>query len=67
VIKSAPYYWVACDGCGRSAQEHSEYAAWATESGALDEVHENTEWWAPESGGHYCPVCARIRRPEPPQ
>jgi hypothetical protein len=67
VIKSAPYYWVVCDGCQVSAQEGSDYAAWAEEQMALDAgLHEDSGWWAPDGGGHYCPACARVRQPEPP-
>jgi len=62
VIRSAPYYWVVCDGCWRSAQEESDYAAWADEEQAVEVCMEGSDWtFSDDRRGHYCPACTQIR------
>jgi len=43
-IKSAPYYWVVCDGCkDRSPREDSEIVAWSDNGTAVDDAL-NWDW-----------------------
>jgi hypothetical protein len=54
VIKSAPYYWIICDGCGANAQE-GDYSAWKEVEGAEAEAEASD--WTIEGGRHLCPAC----------
>lgn len=56
-IKSAPYYWVVCDGegCGVSAQEDSDWSAFGEPSQAIDDAV--CSEWAEVDGKHYCTSC----------
>lgn len=54
-IRSAPYYWVKCDGCGVSSTEGGEYSAWNGESVALDDAL-NSDWTA-YGDLHFCYDC----------
>lgn len=40
-VKSEPYFWVVCDGCGVSSTKGTDYAAWAGENTALIEAEES--------------------------
>lgn len=42
-IKSALYYWITCDNCGRKSTDTSGYSAWADESLAIDDALDN-DW-----------------------
>ena len=57
-IKSAPYYWVECDGddCGAKSTEGGDFAAWGDRQSAVDEAtgQDWTEW----DGKFYCPACS---------
>lgn len=57
-VKSAPYYWLECDGedCNRKSTEHSDYAAWADEAQAKDDAREGSDWQV-KDGKHYCDQC----------
>ena len=59
-IKSAPFYWLECDGCGVKSTEGSEHAAWAEEDQAINIAMDSD--WATIEGCHYCEDC-RFRRP----
>lgn len=58
-IESKPYFWVTCDweGCGVSAQEGSDFSAWADLSQAVEDA-ENGDWLTVVSADkperHYC-------------
>ena len=60
-IKSAPFYWVECDGCG-TRHKYDDHIAWVTKDQAVDIAHES-DWLiggygdAPEALGHYCWEC----------
>jgi hypothetical protein len=65
-IKSAPYYWVECDGCGERC-EYDEFTAMANEGSAID-MALDAEWSTDGSEHHCteCPVlaqCERCRKP----
>lgn len=65
MIKSAPYYWITCDGCRRSAHEDQEHSAWYSEASAVEVAMDETGWTTSEDWrAHYCPACTRIRQPE---
>ena len=51
-IKSAPYYWVECDGCGERA-EYDEFAAWSEKSQAIDYAAD----WTQDGEKFHCPAC----------
>lgn len=63
-LKSAPFYWVICDGCGsRSPTEDSEVSAWSDAATAVEDA-ENGDWVeyernteAGETNIHLCYVC----------
>lgn len=54
-IQSAPYYWVACDVCGISAQEGSDYTAWKDRDTC--EIEPEASGWHIEGGNHVCEDC----------
>lgn len=61
-IKSAPYYWVECEGCGVKSTEDTDYTAFSCVTGALEDAQvqawhlaENTE--STGNFGHYCDKC----------
>jgi hypothetical protein len=55
-IKSAPYYWVVCDGCGANAQEDDDYAAWC-DDGQAESAAADREFTRTEDGRHWCEKC----------
>jgi hypothetical protein len=79
-LKSAPYYWVVCDDCGRSAQENADVSAWLQEDVAVDEAVSAGWWVASEHedaedkdycdgcgikhGLDYCDGCGDLQRVE---
>ena len=56
-LKSAPYYWLECDGedCISRAPD-DEVTAWDTAAHALGELH-GGDWKASANDHHYCPDC----------
>lgn len=64
MIKSAPYYWLECDGdgCERTSTEDTDYAAWSERSDAVEQA-ENGDWLVTDRGDsgpgngeeHFCP------------
>lgn len=58
-IKSEPYYWVVCDGCGERA-DYGDWTAWADENTAV-EMAESSDWgWlTAEDGRHLCMDCQK--------
>ena len=56
MIESVTMYKVNCDGCGESAEEGSDYFAWADASQAVDQAI-NGDWLETDDGKHYCPNC----------
>lgn len=69
-LKSAPYYWVECDGCGLSAEEGTDHAAWQQEWVAYQNAEDADFRAVPQFGGqegltlpdlHYCLDCAEKR------
>lgn len=59
MIKSAPFYFVVCDGCGRKANEYSDYEAWSDVDGAVFEATESG-WTTDGEGRHHCHKCPII-------
>lgn len=55
-LKSAPFYWVICDGCGAKSTEGGEYAAW--ESAGTAEQDALDSEWSEHKGKHYCDGCS---------
>jgi hypothetical protein len=58
-LKSAPYYWLECDGCGVKSTEGSDYAAWADHGQAEDDA--TAADWYVRNGVHYCDDCETKR------
>ncbi len=58
-IKSAPYYWVVCDDCGRSPQDSSDYTAMSDQGSAIDNATDAD--YAIDGDSHYCDDCAPKR------
>jgi len=54
MIKSAPYYWLECDGCGKRT-DWDEVNAWETIEAAIDNA-DGIDWES-ENGQHLCPAC----------
>lgn len=54
-LKSAPYYWVVCDKCGKSAQENGEFSAWNDHGMAVDYALD--EGYRLGDKGDFCPDC----------
>lgn len=54
-IKSAPYYWLECDGCGEHA-EYGDYTAMSDEVGAVDAAYA----WTQKDGKHHCESCPSL-------
>jgi len=54
-IQQVPMFRVLCDRCGISAQEHSDYYAWAEVEGA--EIEADSSDWVIEGDNHLCPDC----------
>lgn len=62
-VRSAPYFWVTCDKCGRrEPPEDSEWTAWESRDQALD-CASDSEWMLVYTpGGNklmaiFCPEC----------
>jgi hypothetical protein len=58
-IKSKPYYWVECNRCGESAQEDSDYSAWADDDQAESAAEEIGWSIRSDRKAHHCPECPR--------
>lgn len=54
-LKSEPYYWLECDGCGAKSTECGEYGAYSDPSGAQDDAEGND--WSERDGKDYCADC----------
>ena len=50
-LKSAPYYWLRCDGCG----EYSGYNALSSPAKVVDLALE--AGWSMQGERHHCPEC----------
>ncbi len=55
-LKSAPFYWLECDGCGGRSPDVDDISAWADSSAAEDNARDSD--WYVEKDGHYCESCA---------
>lgn len=63
-IKSAPYYWLECDGCGvRHAPGGGEYSAMADAAYVVDEAVDEDDWTT-DGQRHHCPTCPALFRCE---
>ncbi len=56
-IKSAPYYWVECDGCGESSQLDSDYSAFGSKDEAIEQATDYAEWLDTTDGKYWCQSC----------
>lgn len=54
-VKSAPFYWLICDGCGEKSTEGGDYDSWSDENGAIEDAL-NSDWVA-QDGEHFCFDC----------
>lgn len=61
-IKTAPYYWLECDQCGKRC-DYGEFAAYADESYALGEAVDGLDWTT-DGQRHHCPDCPGLCRCE---
>ena len=51
-VKSAPYYWLECDGCGELA-DYDEFSAFKDFSTAIDRAEE----WTRDGEKFHCSAC----------
>ena len=64
MIREVTYYRVVCDAsdCKASPQDDSDYTAWASPDGALDDMHDCEDWYT-DGSQHLCdehaPICAK--------
>ena len=56
-VKSAPYYWLECDGCKVKSTEDGDVSAWSDKGDALDQAVEYGEWVLDDQDGHFCFSC----------
>lgn len=56
-IKSAPYYWVECDGCGDRC-EYGDFSAMGDPGQAVDGATESE--WSVQGERHHCPSCPHV-------
>lgn len=61
MIKSAPYYWLECDACGKRA-EYDEFSALASTSEAIELAVDAD--WTTDGMRHNCPTCPALFRCE---
>lgn len=54
-IQKIEMYTCICDGCGKSADEDTDYSCWGYSSIARD-IASNDNWLI-EDGMDYCPKC----------
>jgi hypothetical protein len=60
-IKSTPFYWSECDGCGARAEyEGGDISAWAEPDQAEDEAIDKLDWERLDDDRLVCDGC----RPE---
>jgi hypothetical protein len=60
-LRSAPYWWVECDGCGDRC-EYGDFSAWADHGYAIDGAIEAE--WTEADGKHHCPKCPPLTKCE---
>lgn len=53
-LKSEPFWFVTCDGCGERC-DYVEYAAWQEPGSAIDEAAELD--WTQDGEKWFCPEC----------
>lgn len=54
-VKSAPYYWLECKGCGEKSTKYSDFTAWADPETAIEEA--TCSDWVGRDGEYFCPDC----------
>lgn len=58
-IKSAPYYWLECDGCGtRHEPGGGEYSALASAADAIDDAIADD--WSTDGERYHCTSCPTL-------
>jgi hypothetical protein len=57
VLKSAPYYWIVCDGCGEDA-DYGDFTAFNDPGRAEDGVRDQD--WTTDGTRHHCDACPDI-------
>ena len=53
-LKSAPYYWIECDGCGKRC-DYDDYSAWDNSRTAIDYAIEAD--WTTDGERRHCGSC----------
>lgn len=62
-LKSAPFYWLECDGCKVRSTEESDFSAWADDGMAEEEAASSD--WIVEDDRHLCVKCSEgLRCPD---
>lgn len=67
-VKSAPFYWLVCEGCGVKSTKDTDYTALSSVTEAIDDAQEqgwrlgeNTMEMSPQGNlgniGHFCQTC----------
>ena len=61
-VRSAPYYWAECDGCGANLQEDADFAAWSDYGVALDASQDGGAQVFKRDGADFivCDQCCRL-------
>ena len=58
-VKSAPYYWIVCDGCGQRLPHcGGEYTALDSRDDAIEEAYASD--WTTDGVRHHCPNCPTL-------
>ncbi len=57
MIKEMTMYTVVCDACGVSADNDTDYCAWATEDEAWEQANHNGYEYINDTDTQYCPEC----------
>lgn len=55
MVKEVTMYTVVCDGCGKDANEGTEFAGWNNKSYTEDVAIDAD--WIKQDEKHYCPDC----------
>jgi hypothetical protein len=56
-VKSAPYYWLECNGCGVRA-DYGDFSAMEGVGEAIDLALDSE--WSMQGDRHHCPACPPI-------
>lgn len=58
-LKSAPYYWLECDGCGEHC-DYGDFSAMANSGCAIDGALDDE--WTTDGEKYHCPECPTLTK-----